>query len=105
MSDTQETKQHYFLVSGEVEFTEVSKSKTEFSRAMKVNGIQVWKDRELPAAALAKIQTTLQLHFHQKYSKTHKAPPKEVTGVTIMAIIHLGEFTNEEFMKDAPSSD
>ena len=98
-----ETKQHYFLVSGEIEFIEVAKNKAKNSRTMKVNGVHASPENKLPARMLGSIQTMLQMHFHAKYSKTHPSPPEEITDAIITSIFYLGEFTNTEFTKDVQS--
>ena len=97
---TPETRQHYFLVSGEIEFIEVAKNKAKNSRTVKVNGVLAAPENKLPARMLGSVQTTLQMQFHTKYSKTHPTPPEEITDVVITSISYLGEFTSAEFMKD-----
>jgi hypothetical protein len=92
-------KRFYFLVSGEIEYSEAEGVPSKY---MKVNGIHVDTDQRLNVKALATIQTTLQMHFHTKYSKTHPSAP-QITDAVINSITYLGLFTQDEFHKGAPA--
>lgn len=88
-----ETKQHYFLVSGEI----VYRNDDGLVQSMRVNGIHSSSARQIPAKSLGKIQVMLQMHFHSKYSQSHPKAP-EILNAIIDNIVHLGEFTKEEFL-------
>jgi len=95
MTDTPKAlvRNHYFLGVGEIEYREDKEAPV---KTMLVDMIFTWPTRDLQVRAMAKIQESLQMRFHAKYSKSHPAPP-EITDVVILNIAHLGHFTSEEF--------
>jgi hypothetical protein len=95
-------KKHYYLVSGEVEYVE---TKDALPKTVKVNCVHIDMSTKLNIKSLAQIQTLLQMHFHTKYSMTHKTPPEAITDAIIGSVSYLGVFTNDEFHKDAPEEE
>lgn len=95
-------KKHYYLVSGEVEYVE---TKDALPKTVKVNCVHIDMSTKLNIKSLAQIQTLLQMHFHTKYSMTHKTPPEAITDAIIGSVSYLGVFTNDEFHKDAPAAE
>lgn len=95
-------KKHYYLVSGEVEYVE---TKDALPKTVKVNCVHIDTSTKLNIKSLSQIQTLLQMHFHTKYSMTHKTPPEAITDAIIGSVSYLGVFTNDEFHKDAPEDE
>ena len=103
MPSQNNTIKYYHLVSGEIEYTELTtEGEPKLPKTKNVDGIYVSDSPKLPAKAMGKIQEMLQMRFHSRYSKTHPSAP-EITDVTIFAISFLGSFTNEAFVADAPT--
>lgn len=97
--------QHWFLVSGEIEYVMGAGSPADPKRLerINVNCLFFGDSRELRVRDLAKIQTTLQMQFHTKHMRTHARPPEEITDVTIFAFSHMGCMTRDEFYAGAPA--
>lgn len=98
MTNPASPQQAHFLVSGEVQYTEIE---TGESQVRKTNGIFVTGEGRIPAKGLGEIQRLLQMQFHQEYSKTHAQAP-DVTNVIIYAVSFIGGFTAEEFHAGTP---
>ena len=93
---------HWFLISGAVEYVQLPGDEP---KSYKVNCIYAGESDHLRVRDLAKIQTTLQMHFHTKYSRRHPQPPDEITDAVIYSIGYLGFFTDEEFYAGAPTGE
>lgn len=103
---TEETKTpdvfHYFLVAGEIHFLDSKFNKSP--KTLKVNAVYQGSGVGLIARDLAKIQTRLQMAFHQKYSRTHSEAPN-VTDCVILGCSYIGTHTSEEFLAGAPGTE
>lgn len=100
-SDNQPEQFFYFLISGEIEYTEGKHNKTP--KYMKTNTVFQSPLAGLTAKQLAKCQVNLQMNFYKHYSRSHSSPP-DITNVTIIATSPLGMFSEQEFMADAPTN-
>ncbi len=83
-------KLHHFLLVGEIVFREPN---SEQINALRVNGILIAPEKALPVRQIGKAQQVLQLNFFKRM----QIPDLQVVDVVLVNIIHLGEFTQEEF--------
>ena len=88
----QNDKLHHHLIVGEIAFRERDK---EDIAAIRVNGIMMDPEKELPVRLLGKAQQILQLNFHQRMQNQNI----EVLDVVLMNFVYLGQMTQEEFHK------
>lgn len=86
-------RQDYFMATGEVVFTVAT---DETPNAARCNAIIQTKDGRLSSLHLAKTQQLLQAQFFRKIGEIADV---KVADVVILGIIHLGQFTEEEFNK------
>jgi hypothetical protein len=98
----------YFLVSGEIEFTE---RRSKLNKAP--TPVQYWKtntvfqsaEQGLSARSLGECQKNLQMAFYRKYGRTLEKPSMEtvptIRDVTILSTSFLGVFTEEQFLAKA----
>lgn len=85
-------KHHHNLIVGEIVFKERNQ---ENVHSIRVNGVLVNADREIPVRMLGKAQQILQLNFHQRMQDENI----EVLDVVLTNFIYLGYMTQEEFHK------
>lgn len=83
-------KMHHHLIAGEIVFKQKDHDNIH---SVRVNGVLVDPDRQIPVRLLGKAQQILQLNFHQRMQDDGI----EVLDVVLTNFIHLGEFTQEEF--------
>lgn len=84
-------RKHHFLIAGNVLFQ--NKTSQELG-SVPLNGVLMTDRKEIPAASLAKAQQILQMRF---FNNTGNTTEINVVDVVLQSIIHLGEFTQEEF--------
>lgn len=95
----------YFLISGQIEYFDTPRDAEEKSfKTRQVNTVYPAPNPGLVVVDLAAIQTKLQMVFLQKYSRTSKMPPHEITDCVITSCSFLGEYTEAKFMKNAPNN-
>jgi hypothetical protein len=98
---------HFYFVSGEIEFRPHKDKALQYIKVNSVHRIAApnasLSGSSLGAKELGKMQTGLQMGFHQKRSRQGFQPPYEVTDAVITHITFLGNFTEEEFLKGAPT--
>lgn len=88
----QNDKLHHHLIVGEIAFRERNR---EEIAALRINGIMMDPERDLPVRLLGKAQQILQLNFHQRMGDQNL----EVLDVVLMNFVYLGQMTQEEFHK------
>ncbi len=93
---------HHFLVSAEVEYTDSKFNKTPKYR--RVDCIYVCAAGQgISAASLSKIQTQIQLNYHQKRARAG-LEPCNILDVVLCSSSFLGTFSTAEFLAGAPGT-
>lgn|SRR5690606_20522611 len=87
-----ENKLHHHLITGEIMFREKDEERIA---SLRLNGILVDMDQELPVRLLGKAQQILQMNFHQRMQDDNI----EVLDVVLSGFTYLGHMTQEEFHK------
>lgn len=90
---TNEESKHHFLITGEIVFTEKSSDEVN---AIRVNGVLLTDQTNLPVASLGKAQQVLQANFHERM----KGQKIDVVDVILTNITYLGQMTQDEFYKN-----
>lgn len=85
-------KLHHHLVTAEIVFTQKGQDQIA---ALRINGLLVSEQKEIPVRSLGKAQQIVQMNFHQRM----QGQEVEVVDVVIFNLTYLGEFTQEEFHK------
>lgn len=86
----QASRQHYFMVAGEVVFRV---GEEETPNMMRCNAVVMSKDGRIAVPQLAQSQQALQMHFYKRM----EGVTVHVLDVVILALMPLGVFTPEEF--------
>lgn len=94
---SQEQKQHYFLVAGEIIFTTPAEKGEEFHQ-INMNAILTSDTRNLKVSDLGRAQQYLQMAF----LKGVQVQP-DIKNVILLNLKYLGQFTEEEFFDDNKS--
>lgn len=81
---------HYFLLAGEIIFTKKDDLTPYSSR---LNTVLISEDSRIPVAMLGRAQQTLQVQFFKDMGDSELT----VINVVILAVQHLGQFTNADF--------
>lgn len=87
-------KQHYHLVVAEIVF---KPNDQDSINAVRINGVIVDEQPQIPQRLLGKAQQIVQLNFHRKIEE--ESANVTILDVVLMNLIHLGHFTQEEFFK------
>lgn len=85
-------KLHHHLITAEIVFTQKGQDQVA---ALRINGLLISEQQELPVRSLGKAQQIVQMNFHQRM----QGQEVEVVDVVIFNLTYLGEFTQEEFHK------
>lgn len=83
-------KHHHHLVAGEIVFKQKDHDNIH---SVRVNGVLIDPEKEIPVRLLGKAQQILQLNFHQRMQDENI----EVLDVVLTNFVYLGHFTQEEF--------
>lgn len=86
-------RQDYFLATGEIVFTVGG---SEIPNAARCNSVVVSNDGRVASLQLARTQQLLQTQFFRKIGEIADV---KILDVVILGLVHLGQFTNEEFNK------
>lgn len=90
---TDEESKHHFLIAGELVFTQEGNDEVN---AIRVNGVLLTDQTNLPVASLGKAQQVLQANFYERM----KGQKVDVVDVILINITYLGQMTQEEFYKN-----
>lgn len=85
-------KFHHYLIVGEIVFQEEGQ---ESVAAIRVNGVMMDPEKEIPVRLLGKAQQILQLNFMQRMAQQKI----KVVDVVLMNFVYLGHMNQEEFQK------
>ena len=95
---SQANKCIHFLISGTVSFVDHSTEETATRvNHLNLNGILIQDQESLPVASLSKAQQILQLEFFKQVGE--EGAPLQVVAVLLNNFVRLGEFTQEEWVK------
>lgn len=83
-------KHHHHLITGEIVF---KYPEHENIHSVRVNGVLIDLERDIPVRLLGKAQQILQLNFHQRMQDEKI----QVLDVVLSNISYLGHFTQAEF--------
>ena len=86
-------KKHHHLIVGEIVFQTKDDPGVN---AVRINGVIIDDQRELPSRLLGKAQQILQLNFHQRMGEESQS--LNVLDVVLQNFVYLGHFTQGEFI-------
>ena len=86
----QNDKLHHYLIVGEIIFQEED---NEAIASIRMNGVLIDPNKDIPVRLLGKAQQILQMNFYQRMQEQ----PVKVLDVVLMNFLYLGLMTQEEF--------
>ena len=92
--EEQQSKKHYHLIVAEIIFTA---NEQDVPNAVRINGVLVGDDKDLPSAQLGKAQQIAQMNFHQRMGE--EMANVRIVDVVLYNFVYLGHMTQEEFAK------
>lgn len=88
-------KKHHHLIAGELTFTPPGAAAGTIN-TIKVNGVLITNGKGLLMRDIGRAQQVLQMNLHSSIGE----PGTEIHNVIILAIVHLGCFTEEEWKQN-----